>query len=84
MSPAGTLLTVPVTGPGASANGSLVRLYTKSGYDCTTRFVGLSSSLAALPARSCIIDGEVTAFDPLGLIDSDALHAVQPRDRRVA
>jgi len=41
-----------------------VSLYTKNGYDCTERFGVLSSALAAVPARSCIIDGEVTAFDP--------------------
>src|SRR5262245_51734938 len=55
-------------------DGSLVRLYTKSGYDCTTRFEALTSAVAAVPARSCIIDGEVTAFDPLGLLDFHALH----------
>src|SRR5215831_1605075 len=38
-----------------------------STHDCTRRFGGLSSALAAVPARSCIIDGEVTAFDPLDL-----------------
>jgi bifunctional non-homologous end joining protein LigD len=46
---------------------SVVKLYTKNGYDCTRRFGGLSSALAAVPARSCIIVGEVTAFDPLGV-----------------
>jgi bifunctional non-homologous end joining protein LigD len=54
-------------------DGSLMRLYTKSGYDCTKRFRVLCSALAAVPARSCIIDGEVTAFDPLGLLDFHAL-----------
>src|SRR5215468_7379702 len=38
-------------------DGSVVRLYTKSGYDCTTRFGVLGSAVAAVPARSCIIDG---------------------------
>jgi bifunctional non-homologous end joining protein LigD len=28
----------------------------------------------AVPARSCVIGGEVTAFDPLGLLDFHALH----------
>ena len=55
-------------------DGSVVRLYTKSGYDCTRRFGVLCSALAAVPARACIIDGEVTAFDPLGLLDFHALH----------
>jgi ATP-dependent DNA ligase len=34
----------------------------------------VGSALEAVLARSCIIDGEVTTFDPLGLIDFDALH----------
>jgi ATP-dependent DNA ligase len=38
-------------------DGSLVRLYTKNGYDCTRHFGGLSSALAAVPARSCISTG---------------------------
>jgi len=55
-------------------DGSLVRLYNKSGYDCTTRFGALTSAVTAVPAWSCIIDGEVTAFDPLGLLDFHAPH----------
>jgi bifunctional non-homologous end joining protein LigD len=65
-------------------DGSVARLYTKGGYDCTTRFGGLSSALAAVPARSCIIDGEVTAFDPLGLLDFDALHSGTADDDDIA
>jgi hypothetical protein len=41
-------------------DGNVARLYTKNGYDCTTRLEGLASALAAVPSRSCIIDGEVT------------------------
>jgi ATP-dependent DNA ligase len=65
-------------------DGSVVRLYTKNGYDCTTRFGALTSALAAVPARSCIIDGEVTAFDPLGLLDFRALHAGTADDDDIA
>src|SRR5262245_59536632 len=61
-------------------DGSVVWLYTKNGYDCTTHFGGLSSALAAVPARSCIIDGEVTAFDPLGLLDFRALRTAADDD----
>src|SRR5262249_38341000 len=53
----------------AVKDGSVVRLYTKSGYDCTARFGALTSAVAAVPARSGIIDGEGTAFDPVGLLD---------------
>jgi hypothetical protein len=35
-----------------------------SGYVCARRFEGLTRALAALPARSCVIEGEVTAFGP--------------------
>jgi bifunctional non-homologous end joining protein LigD len=65
-------------------DGSLARLYTKNGYDCTRRFGVLSSALAAVPARSCIIDGKVTAFDPLGLLDFHALHSGTAADDDIA
>jgi bifunctional non-homologous end joining protein LigD len=65
-------------------DGSVVRLYTKSGYDCTTRFGLLCSALASVPARSCIIDGEVTAFDPLCLLDFHALHFRTAADDDIA
>jgi bifunctional non-homologous end joining protein LigD len=65
-------------------HGSLVRLYTKNGYDCTRHFSGLSSALTAVPARSCIIDGEVTAFHPLGLLDFHALHSRTAADDNIA
>src|SRR5215813_2307940 len=65
-------------------DGSVVRLYTKNGYDCTTRFGALTSAVAAVPARSCIIDGEVTAFDPLGLLDFRALHFRTAEDEDIA
>src|SRR5215468_7841236 len=65
-------------------DGSAVRLYTKSGYDCTARFGGLTTAVAAVPTRSCIIDGEVTAFDPLGLLDFHALHFRTDEDDDIA
>jgi bifunctional non-homologous end joining protein LigD len=65
-------------------DGSRVRLYTKSGYDCTSRFQALTTALMAVPARYCIIDGEVTAFDPLGLMDFHALHSRTADDDDIA
>src|SRR5262245_3967715 len=65
-------------------DGSVARLYTKNGYDCTRRFGALTGALAAVPARSCIIDGEVTAFDPLGLLDFDALQSGTADDDDIA
>jgi hypothetical protein len=38
-------------------DGSVVRLYTKSGYGCTGHFGGLTSALAAVPAASVERDG---------------------------
>jgi bifunctional non-homologous end joining protein LigD len=48
------------------------------------RFGLLRSALAAVPARSCIIDGEMTAFDPLGLLDFQALHFCTADDNDIA
>jgi hypothetical protein len=44
----------------------------------------LCGALAPVPARSCIIDGEVTAFDPLVLLDFDALHLRTADDGDIA
>ena len=44
----------------------------------------LCSALASVPARSCIIDGEVTAFDPRGLLDFNALHFRTAEDDDIA
>jgi bifunctional non-homologous end joining protein LigD len=54
--------------------GREVRLYTKSGFDCTIRFAGLAKVLKKVPAPICIIDGEVVAPDTRGLPDFRALH----------
>jgi len=50
-------------------HGRLVRLYTKSGYDCTKRFGRLAEALTKAPARLCIIDSEVVACNTRGLPD---------------
>jgi bifunctional non-homologous end joining protein LigD len=34
-----------------------VRLYTRGGHDFTARFPLIVAAVAALPARSCLIDG---------------------------
>ena len=59
-------------------HGRLVRLYTKSGYDCTKRFGGLAEALTKAPARLCIIDSQVVACDTRGLPD---LYALPARER---
>jgi bifunctional non-homologous end joining protein LigD len=54
--------------------GREVALYTKNGHDYTKRLPAIAAAVAALPARSVIIDGELTATDEHGLPDFRALH----------
>jgi bifunctional non-homologous end joining protein LigD len=44
-----------------------VRLITRHGNDFTARFPLVASAVAALPARSCLIDGEAIVCDENGL-----------------
>jgi len=44
-----------------------VRLITRNGYDLTDRFKLAAAAVAALRARSCVIDGEAIACDETGL-----------------
>jgi hypothetical protein len=44
-----------------------VRLYTLNGNDFTARFPLVVAAVAALPVRSCLIDGEATVSDEAGL-----------------
>jgi bifunctional non-homologous end joining protein LigD len=71
---------VPPSGPGwlhelkhdgirilARRDGAGIRLITRHGNDFTTRFPLVASAVAALPARSCLIDGEAVVCDENGL-----------------
>jgi ATP-dependent DNA ligase len=57
----------------AKQNPDGVRLFTRKGYDLGVRFTLVATAVAALPARSCLIDGEAIACDqtewPRGLRD---------------
>jgi ATP-dependent DNA ligase len=44
-----------------------VRLFTRNGYDFSERFPLIVAAIAALPARSCVLDGEAIACDEKGL-----------------
>ena len=55
-------------------NGRRVALYTKNGHDFSRVFRHLAKRLAALPVRSAVIDGELTACDDQGVPDFRALH----------
>jgi len=51
----------------ARRDGAGVRLITRHGNDFTARFALITSAVAALPARSCLIDGEAIVCDENGL-----------------
>ena len=51
----------------ARRDGAGVRLITRHGNDFTARFPIVASAAAALPARSCLIDGEAIVCDENGL-----------------
>ena len=53
---------------------STVSLYSKGGSDFKRKCPELAEVVAALPVRSCVIDGELTACDQLGIPDFRALH----------
>jgi bifunctional non-homologous end joining protein LigD len=53
------------------ANG--VRLISRNGNDLTSRFPLIATAVAALPARSCLIDGEAIVRDKTGLAVFDLI-----------
>ena len=74
------LAKVPPAGPGwiheikhdgfriiAQRDAAGVRLITRNGYDLAARFPLAATAIAALPARSCVVDGEAIAVDDNGL-----------------
>jgi bifunctional non-homologous end joining protein LigD len=50
-----------------------VRLFTRNGYDFADRFPLITKAVAALPVRSCFIDGEAIVVDRSGLLVFDLL-----------
>jgi bifunctional non-homologous end joining protein LigD len=61
---------------------STVTLYSKRGHKFMRNFPELSEAVAALPVRSCVIDGELTACDASGVPDFRALHFNSHNDVR--
>jgi bifunctional non-homologous end joining protein LigD len=53
--------------------GGRVPLFTRNGYDFTARFPRIASAVAALPVRSCVVDGEAIVVDRMGLSVFDLL-----------
>jgi bifunctional non-homologous end joining protein LigD len=77
---------VPPSGPGwlheikhdgfrilARRDAAGVRLISRNGNDFTSRFPLIASAVAALPARSCLIDGEAIVCDENGLAVFDLI-----------
>jgi len=54
-------------------DGDRVRLFTRNGYDFTSRFPRIVAAMAALPGRSCVVDGEAIVVDRMGLSVFDLL-----------
>jgi bifunctional non-homologous end joining protein LigD len=57
----------------AELNAGGVKLITRKGFDLAQRFPLAVAAIAALPARSCIVDGEAIACDANGLSVFDLL-----------
>ncbi len=66
----------------AALDGGCVRLITRKGFDLAERFPLAVAAIAALPARSCIVDGEAIAVDENGLSVFDLLR-YRRQDRAV-
>src|SRR5262249_30958539 len=57
----------------ARREGDRVRLFTRNGYDFTTRFPKIAGAIVALPVRSCVVDGEAIVVNREGLSVFDLL-----------
>ena len=66
----------------AVRDAARVRLLTRKGIDLARRFQMVAAAVAALPLRSCVIDGEAIACDDNGLAAFDLLR-YRRRDQAV-
>jgi bifunctional non-homologous end joining protein LigD len=62
----------------ARRDGDRVRLLSRKGHDFASRFPLAAAAVAALPARSCLIDGEAIVTDQKGLAVFDLIRGRQP------
>ena len=60
-----------------------VRLLTPNGHDFAERFPMAAAAVAALPARSSLIDGEAIVTDRNGLAVFDLIRGRQPSEAAV-
>ncbi len=63
----------------AACAGDKVAIYTRTGLDWTDKFAPLAERLRALDLPSCLIDGEIVAYDGEGNPDFSALQKVLKR-----
>ena len=64
-----------------AANGEDVRVYTRSGKDWTDKFAPLVEAMVELDLPSCLIDGEIVAYDGSGNPDFSTLQKVLKRGK---
>ena len=57
----------------ARRDGAAVRLLTRNGYDFSERYPLIVAAVEALPAVSCVVDGEAIACDERGLSGSEMI-----------
>ena len=62
----------------ARLDAGAVRLITRNGNDFTKRFPFIALAIAALPATSCLIDGEAIMCDETGLAVFDLIRSHRP------
>ena len=62
-----------------AAKGDNVRVYTRSGKDWTEKFAPLVEAFVTLDLPSCLIDGEIVAYDAKGNPDFSTLQSVLKR-----
>ena len=65
----------------ARRGGNGVILLTRNGYDFTARFPLAAAAVAALPAHSFVIDGEMIVTDDNGLAVFDLIRRTNGRGR---
>jgi bifunctional non-homologous end joining protein LigD len=67
----------------ARRDGAGVQIITRHGNDFTARFPLVASAVAALPARSCLIDGEAIVCDENGLAVFELIRRHEAGERAV-
>jgi bifunctional non-homologous end joining protein LigD len=65
----------------ASRSGDGVSLLTRNGYDFAERFPLAAAAIAALPAHSFVVDGEMIVTDDTGLAVFDLIRRTNRRSR---